>query len=375
MLDEESFDGERIYYDSDGNPYSRETILSSYRFLSRPDRSRSRKPKGILPPKPYVYAHVTYQNPIGTIKSYIGSRQVGVMADTMRPPLLNVPQWLVDSAVNSALTKLKDQRINLGVAMAEAQETANFVAKAARDVYRGYKRLAHGDPKGAARALLGQGSGAIPNKWLEHQYGLNPLLQDIKGAVDELQRVQPWSWVTTVRSHKNDRFNGYHHSASSWGLTEVGKLPVFQAVHHEAKVVLSYRPKQYALQSIARLGLSNPFEVVWEKTPFSFVLDWFLPVGDALGTLDATVGWDFLQGSITRFSRCKFSSPGWIGSSDGYFTVTDLLREGKGESVNFVREVLLDSPGSRTPSVKNPLSLGHLANGLSLLASVFGRSR
>lgn len=37
-----------------------------------------------------------------------------------------------------------------------------------------------------------------------------------------------------------------------------------------------------------RFGLLNPLEVIWELVPFSFVADWFLPIGDYLSALDAS---------------------------------------------------------------------------------------
>lgn len=33
-------------------------------------------------------------------------------------------------------------------------------------------------------------------------------------------------------------------------------------------------------------GFSNPAAVLWEATPFSFVGDWFFPIGDYLNDLD-----------------------------------------------------------------------------------------
>jgi hypothetical protein len=50
------------------------------------------------------------------------------------------------------------------------------------------------------------------------------------------------------------------------------------------------------------LGLTDPFQVLWEITPFSFVFDWFLPVGAFLENLAVIPS---LKGRflITKFSR------------------------------------------------------------------------
>jgi hypothetical protein len=44
---------------------------------------------------------------------------------------------------------------------------------------------------------------------------------------------------------------------------------------------------------------------MWEILPFSFVADWFLPIGPYLESLTAFHGLDFVSGSKTLFTRMK----------------------------------------------------------------------
>jgi hypothetical protein len=40
---------------------------------------------------------------------------------------------------------------------------------------------------------------------------------------------------------------------------------------------------------LSQLGLAPDSYVAWDMTPFSFMVDWFIPVGDILNVLDQTV--------------------------------------------------------------------------------------
>lgn len=60
-----------------------------------------------------------------------------------------------------------------------------------------------------------------------------------------------------------------------------------------------YRVNDAEIRKCTGLGLLNPLQVAWETVPFSFMLDWLLPVGDFLEALDAVRGLDFIAGSRT----------------------------------------------------------------------------
>lgn len=49
-----------------------------------------------------------------------------------------------------------------------------------------------------------------------------------------------------------------------------------------------------------RLGLINPATVLWDKSPWSFVVDWWFPVGTFFSNLTASVGLSLSGSSITR---------------------------------------------------------------------------
>jgi hypothetical protein len=50
---------------------------------------------------------------------------------------------------------------------------------------------------------------------------------------------------------------------------------------------------------MGQLGLTNPASMAWAALPYSFVVDWLLPVGTMLGALSAPVGLKFQTGYTT----------------------------------------------------------------------------
>lgn len=45
-----------------------------------------------------------------------------------------------------------------------------------------------------------------------------------------------------------------------------------------------------SVRTLNALGLANPLLTAWELTPFSFVVDWFMPISDILAYLSSNLG-------------------------------------------------------------------------------------
>lgn len=122
---------------------------------------------------------------------------------------------------------------------------------------------------------------------LEYRYGWSPLMQDIKAACDVISKPIP---DAPIRASSSISFtylvnNGY------------GDTPC-QATDR-CTIKGRVRVSNPALDLANRMGLLNPASVAWEAVPFSFVVDWFLPVGNFLGNLTDFVGCDLIDTSIT----------------------------------------------------------------------------
>ena len=140
-------------------------------------------------------------------------------------------------------------------------------------------------------------------------------------------------------------------------------------------VSLWYSLNNPGLATQSQLGLLNPLEIVWECLPYSFVVDWAIPVGAWMSSLTADAGFSFKGGSrstkivlddvkVKDLRLWRYSSVGTRGWSEGSGpTLT-------GSAADFTRTCYLTSP---VPGiyVKNPLSALHVANAIALLMQAF----
>jgi hypothetical protein len=131
-------------------------------------------------------------------------------------------------------------------------------------------------------------------------------------------------------------------------------------INHRCK--LWYRLDDSTLYRLNQLELINPAEIAWELLPYSFVVDWFLPVGNVLSAWSATWGLSYVDGVIT--SRAQ-------GSAGGLNRVlSDVTRQSGGftwlvDQTGIRREVVT----SPSPFLyfKSPFSTTHVVSALALL--------
>jgi hypothetical protein len=151
-----------------------------------------------------------------------------------------------------------------------------------------------------------------------------------------------------------------------------GQCDVTWQNDYEVRVFLVYKLLSPVLAEMSSLGLINPAEIVWELLPYSFVVDWFVPVSAWLSALTADVGFSFLTGGYSN--KAEIRAPvvsGATGFSNGSITHYDLVSPSYfGRNKAFVRTCFEGSP---VPGfyVKNPLSFTHVANAAALLKQAF----
>jgi hypothetical protein len=347
--------------------------------VTKTDPTRRRKPSGWLYPNDYDLDKIVIHRQSGVnqwtgssfneVIQYVGTDPSNPLDSNVRAHN-GISQSLIDRAVTKALLKLKDQKFNAAQALAEAQLTADLVGSTALRLGKAYRDLRKGN-LGAAARDLGLGRGAqLPQSWLESQYAWKPLLSDVYGAMDKLTASNRFNdWVVTVKGVVREEFadSGILNSGSDWPCLRQ------QKGFDGCFVRLDYIPTNDVLAHISSLGLTNPLALVWEKTPYSFVVDWFLPIGDWFSVLDATLGYTYLSGSRTErqdtsatFTGLPRSASGTKPGSAFNTTRADAWRK------TIRRRSYPSSPLPNLPRLKNPLSLGHMTNGLSLLTQAFG---
>lgn len=222
----------------------------------------------------------------------------GMLPGSDVPSTVSVDDW-----ATNLRGQLKDQSINLAQTFAERKQLVGMwdeytsrLIKASSALRRGnptavYRALSGGHdlPRGWKRGLvrgpassggLSSAFGHVQNvasdSWLAWQYGVRPLVSDVAGATKEyfkVRGVQPLIRRVTVKP-----------KAKSWS-TRIA----YEGGSAESTATLDGQVVCYAEfydgasswdQTTSRLGLTDPLLLAWELIPYSFVIDWFLNVGD-----------------------------------------------------------------------------------------------
>jgi hypothetical protein len=308
-------------------------------------------------------------------------------SDTGLPSSL--PSDLANRALINARNNLKDTSLDLGVAFGERRETAQFVGDtlglmgdfclALYDARKGKFRKAKKVKQKLKRLverIKGKGSyetfAKIPSLRLQWQYAVKPLMSDIYGAVTSLDDHSRDSWKVTVKGKAH--FKAIDHNFPVFQTDAFSQSTCEAEVFHGCMVRIDVQPGNDALRKASQLGLTNPVNLAWELIPLSFVLDWALPLGDYFSSLDAMVGWELLGYSSTVFSKRRYTftgtsvtPAGWLSCSNDWTSYY--------KTVSVARNTASSVPFPMLPSIKDPASHSHVADGLAILTQALSKWR
>lgn len=295
----------------------------------------------------------------------------------------------LDNALSSrALSKIKSSQINIAQAFAERRQTVSLIATTLRRLHLGFTGLKRGDLSAFARSLklsspttsmaraYRRSHGISPvnaatSAWLEYAYGVRPLLSDVYAAMEVFEKpiVKPAGVVrvtSTIRREDTLKTSGtYVSTVTTRRLRVTRGMVVAYELDGDGSVFT---------RSMTQIGLTNPALLAWELLPYSFVVDWFLPVGNYLSSLDATFGLRFKHGSKSdkwvRTSHRVSSGSGLPGGPSVY-TVGSSVDRFSDEW--FDRFVLTSFPSPVAPSLKDPCGVSHALSAFSLLYQLLRR--
>ncbi len=275
---------------------------------------------------------------------------------------------MYERAVMNALLSLKDSKVNLGVALAEARKTAELLGSTSTRVGRQVDSFMDKNWKKLGRMNSWK---KIPAAFLELSYGWIPMMLDVQGSAQALSEIfnngNQGAYIVSKGFAKSE-YQEERDIAQSTGIGRFYFLMDFTEFH---QITLCYMLPTNLLSEFSSLGLTNPLEVGWELLPYSFVIDWLVPVGDWLSVLDAGAFLEFREGSYSRIQRVKMTNMQLrdvaVGFKNCQFSGRPMTMRGG----TFDRSVLTSAPSASFPPLKKTLSLDKMAKGLSLLTQVF----
>jgi hypothetical protein len=207
-----------------------------------------------------------------------------------------------NEAVTKALLKIADQKVNLAENLATAGQTVRMFANASKslaDLLMNTYRDRSMRPyltKSFRDLVRGGVSKSIANKYLEYVYGWKPLVQDVY-ALAMLAKKQTARSLLLHGEGKSSRAEYCTSPQSDLYTVDLGPLAGSAKVN--CSVWAQVDPNWSGARALNQLGLINPLSLVWELTPWSFVVDWLLPIGSVLQAMSAPAGLIFIDGSIS----------------------------------------------------------------------------
>lgn len=335
-----------------------------------------------LTENPYYMEYNSYNDPVCTYHNKYNppsyDEEYSVFAAFGPNPLIE-EYWTeaeLNAHVSQLVAKYKGSDLNLAVSLAEAPSAFRMIEDSALGIYKALKSVKRldrrallaqfGPPSGRYGRGLGDFSQArnhgakMTSLWLEFQYGWLPLLTDVDESLKQLNAFyrKPIKLKYVVRRTKDRSKTNWNPSHDFWLYRRAECT-----LHRRLALIMTSAPTAASL-----VGFNNSASVAWEVLPFSFVLDWFVPVSQylqALGDSRAVTGtWVDTYLTIRRTSGIM---PGSIYDriESGGDSITSITMH---RSVSSSPPISMPSikPLSEVPSWRRVVSALALLNGFNL---------
>lgn len=314
-----------------------------------------------------------YDNPVDHLTSNYNYYSTGFLSKLHTPfswsPVNGVyVENEISRAITEAINALKGQASQWGSDLGEMKQTVNsfselimkgcsFIknmragrwAQAAYDLGISPASFTHSSNRGRTLA----------NYWLAYVYGWRPYAQsvyDIQATIaDVVKRVSK-----TVEGKGHGHVSGS--ASGSWSE----RLLFDSSYTAGTRCVLRGEISHPALFNINKFGLSNPVSIAWELVPFSFCVDWFIPVGNTLSALTGAAGLDFHGGWYSVKTKSNVNLTHTVGV-ETYWVSTVEGGQYSEEQITFNRTALTAFPLPRLYADMTPFSTPRAVNALALV--------
>lgn len=265
---------------------------------------------------PTVDAKLMYESTNLTIKRYWSNTCVGTVRGFAIPRCryLYENEKSYFSLINNCIKGAQEEQVNVALFIGELHQSADLISSAATKIATAAGQVRKGQFSRAARTLnirkptRAKRNKTFANNWLEFTYGWSPLVFDAIGAMKHIHRGAR-TLLINARSRTSSSVPLF-----SQGAVEIEKQAADQHLlnytykwnstwERNEQVHLVFRPTSAFWDQVSRLGFMDPGILAWESIPLSFVVDWFVNIGDVLGSLNLGLTLEYVTGSYVEFHR------------------------------------------------------------------------
>jgi len=236
----------------------------------------------------------------GNLKSSIGS-----LASISGTPV--IPSSMRSEAATKALLKIADEKAGIASDLATFRQTVELLHNPCKELYNLLKNF-HDDKlmrrfrNTPYRALRDAQtiSKDVARRYLEYVYGWKPLMADIYGTYGILKKHANDAFLLSGSGSSQQQCQCPSITCNDISYNSVTVHgPYDEKAHVRCKIWARIDPNCPGLRTINQVGLLNPLSLIWDLTPWSFVVDWFVPIGSVLQALTAPAGLNFVDGSMS----------------------------------------------------------------------------
>lgn len=241
-------------------------------------------------------------------------------------------------SLNKALDEFTSecqQQSDLMVAMLEYQKTLDMVSGLVGGLVRTARAIKRRDPRIIRQVLRKKNlakrdvATTPSGLWLQYHFGIVPTIHDIHSAMNIFS--EPPKIIIKGRGSAPINLD---ESGTSQGIKRVRRAS--GVVHSNIRAELSGLD-QYALLA-ARFGFDQPLSVIYEMTPFSWFVDYFVNLGDMLKNIQPRfTGLSFVHDCHSQVSIAN------VDGQDMQASNSDLLSFYQGSSVQMARRLGIPS--------------------------------
>lgn len=339
-------------------------IRAEQRALRRAQSAELRRRRRLLPPKPYTKAvtHRVTPGVVGRHSSWgsgIPDQLFAAGAESLFSPLSVTMANLPQEQRNKLLAKLQKKAYGSGfnpvVFLAEGRKALDMIFNAAYSIRMALDACRRGNLKAACYYLRVTPQGVrsreswynkeMSNRWLELQYGWLPLIKDVKDGAEFLAEAvnQPYKYRDKLVARK---VYALHERSPSTSSRYYARRVI--TVQHQIII--------YNYSKVANgVGFYGVAEAAWEVLPWSFVYDWFVPVGSLLASLKTA---SLISGTVVETVKLNaiYLEPTSYGS--GYVVKSTMLPLGESQEEMYIKRTVAEDikPLSSATAVKDSIS-------------------
>lgn len=190
-----------------------------------------------------------------------------------------------NTIVTEAIARARSNSFDAGTFMAELNKTIDMIDSFQTNVFRRANRIVS-----ARRSdIAARGIAAFSETWLEGRYGWRTLAYDLNDIREAIDKINNSEWSNLGRAYASYSDVGEYSYSNNYAVVHYRPRSQITSNNRSTMqyVFTQTAEREARAGAIVELVLENiafvdPLVTAWEVVPFSFIIDWFTNMGDAI---------------------------------------------------------------------------------------------